>query len=237
MQAVHDREKGNNQSADVRMTLIDRNKNRLVRQIRMFRTKSGKGMQTIMFVRAPAELKNTGLLTYDYDDAGKADEQWFYMPGERKAGRIDGSDRSGSFLDSDFNYSDMTRPALNAFRFRLMKEPMVNGQPTWQIQALPRTPEVADETGYSKSVRWVRKDNFVVVRAIHWFNKNRRLKYMQVVNLDLIEDVWVPSEIQMSTREGRDIVHSTVLQFANVRFNEKFKRRLFTTRSLRRGLK
>lgn len=236
MQAVYDREEGNNRSADLRMTLVDRNKNRIVRQIRMFRTKSGKGTQTILFVRAPAELKNTALLIYDYDEEGKADEQWLYMPGERKAARIAGGERNEGFLDSDFSYADMARPSLNAFRFRLMKEPELNGQPTWQIQALPRTPEVADGTGYSKSVLWVRKDNYVVVRVIHWLNKSRRLKYMQVIDLELIEDVWVPSEIQMAVREGRDIVHTTVLQFANVRFNVKFEKRLFSLRSLRRGL-
>ena len=131
----------------------------------------------------------------------------------------------------------MTEPDLDAYEYKLMKEPTVNGKPTWQIQSIPKTKEEAAESGYSKSVQWVRKDNYVVIRGIRWVNKSRRLKYMQITKLKQIDGIWVATEMKMTTKEGRATVHSTVLQFSNIRFNQNLKKRLFTVRTLEKGLR
>ena len=44
-----------------------------------------------------------------------------FLPALKKSKRIASSDKSGSFMGSDFNYSDMTRRNLEAYDFRLVK--------------------------------------------------------------------------------------------------------------------
>ena len=236
MQKVNDRDDGDNETAQVRMVLIDKAGHQRVRELKSFRKDKGKDTLSIMFFEAPADVKGTGFLTYDYDAPGRDDDQWLYLPALRKSKRIASSDKSGSFMGSDFNYSDMTRPDLQDFDYTLVKEEEVDGHKTWQIQAVPRTAAKKDETGYEKSMAWVRQDNYVVVRGIRWVYQSPRLKFMKVNKLEQIDGVWVTTEMQMVTREGQATVHATVLQFNDVRFNQKLSPDIFTVRQLEKGL-
>jgi hypothetical protein len=236
MQKVNDRDDGDNQTAEMEMVLIDSRNNKRVREIRSFRKDKGKDVYSIMFFLAPADVKGTGFLTYDYDESGKDDDQWLFLPALRKTKRIASSDKSGSFMGSDFNYSDMTKPDLEDYDFTLMKEVAVDGVDTWQIEAVPRSKDIAEEIGYDKSILWVRKDNAVPIRAVRWVTKSPRLKYMQVMKLARIDGIWVSTETQMVTREGNKTVHATLLRFNNIRFNQELDEDQFTVRQLEKGL-
>jgi hypothetical protein len=37
--------------------------------------------------------------------------------------------------------------------------------PVWVIQSLPKNKAVIDETGYTKSILYIRKDNYMLARA------------------------------------------------------------------------
>lgn len=236
MQKVNDRDDGDRQVADMEMILIDSRGKKRVRKLRSFRRDKGPDTLSIMFFRAPADVRGTGFLTYDYDDPGKDDDQWLYLPALRKTKRIASNNKSGSFMGSDFNYSDMTARDLEDFDFTLMKEVKVGGVKTWQIKSVPRSEEVAEESGYAKSISWVRQDNFVVVRAVMWVHKSRRRKFFQVKKLEKIDGIWVATHLQIATRQGKRTVHTTVLRFSGVRFNQKMNDDLFSVRSLEKGL-
>ena len=63
--------------------------------------------------------------------------------------------------------------------------------------------EEVEETGYSKSVYFVRMDNDVVVRAKHWLVKGGKQKYLDVKRLELIDGIWVATDVQMTTKKGK----------------------------------
>ena len=236
MRQVNDRDDGDNQTSELEMVLIDKRGSQRVRKVRSFRKDKGKDTQTIMFFLEPADVKGTGFLTYDYDESGKDDDQWLFLPALRKSKRIASSDKSGSFMGSDFNYSDLTKPDLEDYDYKLIKEEEVDGHKTWRIESTPRKPATAEETGYSKGVAWIRQDNYMVVRAVRWVHNSSRMKFMQIKKLERIDGIWVATEMQMVTREGNATVHATTLQFNNVRFNQKLDDGLFTVRQLEKGL-
>ncbi len=236
MQAVDDRDDGDRMSTDMEMHLIDKQGQRRVRTIRRFAHDVGEDKQFIMFFLTPADVKETGFLTYDYDDPGKDDDQWLYLPALRKSKRIASSDKSGSFMGSDFNYSDMTRRNLDAYDFTLVKEDKVGDVAVWIIQAEPKSREEIDESGYSKSLLFVRQDNFVVVRAVHWVADSSKLKYFDVKQLELIDGVWTIRQMEMTTRQGKVALHKTELYFNNVQYNYPMDDDLFTVRRLEMGL-
>ena len=189
-----------------------------------------------MFFLSPADVKNTGFLTFDYDASGKDDDQWLYLPALRKTKRIASGDKSGSFMGSDFNYSDMTSTDLDEYEYTLMKETEVRGKPVWQIKAVPKSKAEIQESGYTQSVLFVRQDNYVVVRVVHWVHKKKRLKYMDVKKLEQIEGVWVATEMQMTTKSGKKTLHRTVIHRKNTRFNqESVNEELFSIRRLEKG--
>lgn len=236
MEKVNARDDGDKQTSDTEMILIDKNKNKRVRKLRTFKKDFGKDTHTVMFFLEPANVKDTGFLTYDYDKPGKDDDQWLYLPALRKTKRIAGSDKSGSFMGSDFNFSDMSKRDLSDFKFKLMKEVKIKGQKVWQIESLPKDDDVADKTGYSKSIIFVRQDNYVVIRSISWVYKSNRLKYRKVNKLEKIDGVWIVTDAQMTTKEGKTQLHSTILRNNNVKFNQDIKDSFFTTRQLEKGM-
>ena len=139
-------------------------------------------------------------------------------------------------MGSDFSYADMTSRDLEDYDFTSLKESEVNGVKTWLIEAVPRTREVIEETGYSKSLLFVRQDNYVVIRAIHWVKKGSRLRYMDVKKLERIDGIWVPTEVNMTTKKGKETLHKTVLRNHNVKFNQDLGKGFFTVRQLEKGL-
>ncbi len=236
MERVDDRDDGDNGVSDMVMTLIDKNGNKRARKIRNYTKDKGADKQRIMFFLAPADVKDTGFLTYDYDDYSKDDDQWLYLPALGKSKRIASSDKSGSFMGSDFNYSDMTSKNLDAYDFRILDEKEVRGKKSWVIEAIPKTEEEIEETGYSKSVLFVRQDNFMIVRAVLWVNEGGRIKYMDSPKIELIDGIWVATKRTMTTKKNRRTLHKTELNFYNVKFNQPLDQEMFTLRRLEKGL-
>ena len=235
MQKVNDRDDGDNSTSDMEMVLIDKNGNRRERKLRSYSKDRGEDSMSLIFFLEPADVKDTGFLTYDYDASGKDDDQWLYLPALRKTKRIASDDKSGSFMGSDFNFSDMTKPDLADYDFTLMKETKVNDKMTWQIQSIPRSKAIANETGYKKSISWVRQDNYMVVRSIRWINKSRKLKYMQFKKIKQIDGIWIATQLQAVTKEGKRTSHATILNISNVKFNQPLKESFFTVRQLEKG--
>jgi len=236
MVKVDARDDGDNQTSEMEMILIDKRGTQRIRKIRSMNKDKGEDKQRIMFFMQPADVKNTGFLTYDYDEIDKDDDQWLYLPALRKSKRISTSDKSGSFMGSDFTYSDMTSKELDNYDYSLKKEMQVNGKDVWVIEAIPRTKETIKETGYTKSLLFVRKDNFVMIRGIHWVKKGKKLKYFDMKGLELIDNIWTPTEIHMTTKKGKQVLHKTILKFSNIKYNQNLDNNLFSLRRLEKGL-
>ena len=103
MQKVEARNDGDHMTSQLEMILIDKNKKERIRKIKSFTKDKGKDTHRLMFFIHPPEVKNTGFLTYDYEDPEKDDDQWLYLPELRKTKRIAASDNSASFMGSDLN--------------------------------------------------------------------------------------------------------------------------------------
>ena len=236
MQKVEDRDDGDNMMAELEMILIDKRGHQRIRKIKSYMKDRGQDTLGIMFFIYPADIKDTGFLTFDYDAPGQDDDQWLYLPALRKTKRIASHNKSGSFMGSDLNYSDMTSRDLKDYDFTLKKEMDLKGFKTWMIESLPRTRKVIKETGYKKSLLFVRQDNYVVIRAVSWVKSGSDIKYMDVKNLKKIDGVWVAMEMHVTRKKGKKVVHKTILKQSKIQFNQKFEHDFFTKRRLEKGL-
>ena len=235
MRRADARDDGERRIFDFELSLIDRNGQTRQRSVRIFSRDRERETQQIIFFLSPADVKNTGLLTYDYAGAERDDDQWLYLPALRKTKRLASSDQSGAFVGSDFNYADLTRREVDDYTYRLLGVEDVRGAPTWQIEAIPRSEQEAKRTGYAKSVLFVRQDNYFVVRAVHWEHDGEKLKYQDVRKLEKIDGIWVATEISMTTKRGQETVHKTVLNVSKADFKARLDDQLFTIRQLEKG--
>ena len=237
MEKVNARDTGDRSITEMEMILIDKKGNKRVRRLKTFGLEKGKDSLSLMFFLSPADVRNTGFLTFDYDESGKDDDQWLFLPALRKTKRIAAGDKSGSFMGSDLNYSDMTSPDLNLYEYTLMKETEVNGQKVWQIKSVPKTKAEAEKSGYSKSVVFIRQDNYVMIRGVRWVHKKKRNKYLDVRKLEKIDGIWVSTELHVTTKSGKKTLHKTILKQKNVHFNQdEVNEDLFSIRRLEKGL-
>jgi len=235
MQRVNDRDDGDNATADLEMILIDKRGMERRRDIRVYTKDYGDDVHQVIFFLSPADVQDTGFLTYDYDGVEQDDDQWLYLPALRKTKRIASADQSGSFLGSDFAYADLSRRPLERYDFEIMKETEVRGAKAWQILATPKTQSEIDRTGYTKSVVFVLQDNYVVVRAANWLDKGNKVKYFDVTTLEKVDGVWVNMLAQMTTKRGKETLHKTILRTASIVFDQGHSDSVFTTRQLEKG--
>ena len=235
MERVDARDDGDNATSNLQMVLIDKRGKQRVRELRSFSKDVGEDTYSMMFFLSPADVEDTGFLTYDYDEADRDDDQWLYLPALKKTKRIASSDKSGSFMGSDFSYADMTDRPLSRYDYALLQEGEVDGHPVWVIEAVPNHPTEQKETGYEKSVYFVRKDNDVVIRAKIWVKKGSRNKYMEVEKLEVIDGIWVPTLMTMTTKKGTKTLHKTVLRSSEVKFNQDLDLDTFSVRGLESG--
>jgi len=234
-QKVDTRDDGDNGSGILEMILIDKHNNERIRSMQKFEKDFGVDTYSVIFFLAPNDVKDTAFLTFDYAASGKDDDQWLYLPALRQTKRIVSSDKSGSFMGSDFSYADMTSRALDDYSYKIVKEGVVRGKKVWIMETKPKTQATIDETGYTKSYMFVRQDNFVVVRAIHFLTDGKR-KYMDVKSLEQIEGIWVATEIEMKTKKDKATLHTTILKFTDVKFGLDLKDSFFTVRRIEKGL-
>lgn len=234
MEKVENRDDGNNSIVDLKMILIDKNGKKRVREIRSYSREQGKDEVSSMFFLKPAEVKDTAFLNLEYKS--KEDEQYLYLPALHKVKRIAGSDKTDSFMGSDLTYADMSNLNLDDFTFKIVKNASVRDKAVWVIQALPVNDTIVEETGYTESFYFIQKDNYVVVRSIRKLKGGKKVKYMDVKNLQKIDDIWTPTETHIYLKKGKSVAHQTILVNSNIRYNQKIRDDIFRVNSFSSGL-
>jgi len=233
MTHVDQREDGDTLRQHMKQTLVDRNGRERVRQLVLLRKDVGGDKKIISFFLEPANIRDTSLLTFDYDSVQKDDDQWLYLPALKKVRRISSADRGDYFMGTDFSFEDMKQtPELDDYQWHLMGVVNVGGYDCWQVEGKPVSEQVAQELGYSRMVQFIRKDNWMAVQVNYWDLAQRPLKTMRVLALKEIEGIWTATEIEMVNQQSH---HKTLLSFSDQIYNESMNDRLFSQRSLKRG--
>jgi outer membrane lipoprotein-sorting protein len=236
MDKVDARDDGDNAAIDSQMILIDKNDHQRSRDIKVFMQDKGEDTLRIQFFMTPADVKDTGFLTYDYYASEQDDDQWLYLPELHKTKRIASSDKSQAFMGSDFSYADMNKRVLDEWNYKILKESTVGGNKVWLIEATPVNDVVIERYGYTKSVLFVRQDIFFPIRAVHWVKEGRKIKYMEVKKLEQVDQIWVATETHIKTTKNKQTLHQTILKWNNVKFNQDIDESLFTIRRLEKGM-
>ena len=145
----------------------------------------GKTEKRILKFLSPADVKGTGVLVFDYD--AKADDVWIFLPAMRKTRRIVSSQRSQSFLGSEFSFGDLNVPSLDEFTYNLVKEEPAGGEPCFVIDATPKDKSIADAEGYSKKTYWISKATYSVRKGMFYDLSGKLLKELSANDIKLLD--------------------------------------------------
>jgi outer membrane lipoprotein-sorting protein len=238
-QASEDADQGDKQTSKMTMTLIDSSGRKRERVLQGQRLKFKGGTKSLMFFESPADMRNTGFLSIDYDDPAKDDDQWLYMPALHKSTRIASQDKAGSFLGSDISYSDMNKKDVKAYDVKLIApSEKVDGEDCWVIEAQPKTAKEKAETGYLKAQSWISKKSLLRLQVKVWLAKGNRVKYIKFTDIKKIEGVWIPGKWTVRTmKDEKNVESTTIWQFSSVKLNQpEVKDVDFTQSRLEKGL-
>lgn len=231
---------GHQVTSDLLMILTDKRGKERKRETVSYRKYFGDEKKTVMFYKKPANVKGTGFLTFDYPQVETDDDQWLYLPALRKVRRISASDRGDYFMGTDFTYEDIKqsgRLEIGDYDFtREAPEKLtVDGAEveTLVITAVPKSKDIAKELGYGKLKIRVNPTNWIVVKTEFWDPKGKPLKTSVVSDIKLVDGIW--------TRHKREVTnhmtgHKSVFLFSNVDYEKDIPNKLFTKRSLVRGI-
>ncbi len=220
--------------AVVKMSIINASGQARERKLSMATKLFDKGETEKRIYRflSPADVKGTGVLVFDYDK--KADDSWIYLPALRKTRRIVSSDRSKSFMGSEFSYADFNIPELDDFTYKLVKEEDFGGEPCFVIEVLPKNKDVASGEGYSKKTYWVSKDKFAVRRGMYYDMDGKLLKELRTDNVKLLDAKNKRYRAMRMEMINKQNGRRSVFETEKVTFAPDTKDEYFTTRYLER---
>ena len=162
-------------------------------------------------------MRNTGFLSIDYQAAGRADEQWLYLPKLHRVTRVPSSGKADSFVGSDFSISDLSAKDADSYDVKLVEASVTVGDENcWLIEATPRTAALKEETGYERTQIWVSKSKQLPVQLKAWLLGGKKAKYFKATDLRKDGASFTAYRMQMRTLEGSDLLSETLLEVLSV---------------------
>ena len=238
MQAVELREEADRTKSRVILKITDGAGRARERVVRSWGMHFDGGQRQLMLFESPSDVRGTGLLSIDYDEGNKDDDQWLYLPSLKKSTRISSGDKSGSFMGTDLTYSDMTQSDPSHYTYTVLKPSVkVAGEDCWLIQSKPITKKAKEETGYLKQNIWVSKSRLIPLQLKAWVIEGKKLKYIKFEDIKKLDGRWTAHKISARTMRGRTEQSRTVIQFTEMTSgNADVTDDLFTQRRLEQGL-
>jgi len=192
---------------------------------------------TLTRFHTPAEVRNEGILIVE--NASGRNDVLMYLPNFKKVRRVESQQQSGSFMGSVFSYSDIATPHVEDYSYKLIKEEKC---PTAEaaavkcsvIECIPVNDDIKERTGYTKSVLWVRQDNFMSVQG-EYYNLDgelfKRLTAVEIKIIDAKNKKWLAHNLSIMNLKTKEY---TRLQFSNVKANVGISDSVFTQQNLQK---
>lgn len=228
---VQERDAGRDSRADVRMRLFDRQGRVRERTMQLLTLRGARGVGDRMLVRFlyPNDIKNTGLLVWEHDNAD--DERFLYLPALGRVRRITGEEKQESFVGSDLSYEDIggrdTADYVYAFAGENATWTAPDGAklPAWALESKAKD----SRAEYPRSVSLVLKDRFVMVHADIYNRRNERTKVFDVRRLERVDGIWTVLDLVVVNERQNT---RTELTTTAIRYNVGLTEGDFTRREL-----
>ena len=226
---VYNRPTGNDMAGNLIMTIENSRGNQRVREIKQFVKSVKNGEKKIMFFLSPADVKNTSFMTWSYDEKGKSDDQWIYLPALKKVKRISSDSKGDYFMGSDFTYDDLGDRHPMDDTHTILREEVVNGEETIVIESVPKN----EEYMYSRTVTWVIKDTWIGLKKEFYDEDDELLKILTVEGQKSFGDVIILTKVKMNNVQRNQF---TIMEFSDVQIDTGIPNNKFTERMMKRGI-
>jgi outer membrane lipoprotein-sorting protein len=217
-----------------RMVLINDRGEKRERRTTTFSVLQPNGIDSKLLVKFtyPTDVNGTAFLQVEHI-AGE-DDEWIFLPALGKSRRLVANNKKDSFVGSDFSYGDISLPNVDLYDHRLLGSEAVAGRDCHKIESTPKSDQTKANSGYSRKITWLRKENFVESKVEYYDLSGRLLKIQLVGDAKLLEPDkgrWFAVHREMANQQTG---HRTVIDFDEVSLAASLPEDWFTTRYLER---
>jgi outer membrane lipoprotein-sorting protein len=214
--------------AEMVMILRNRHGEESQRSIR-FRTLEvdNDGDKSLTIFDTPKDVAGTAFLNFTHKVGD--DEQWLYLPALKRVKRISSSNKSGSFMGSEFAYEDIASQEIEKYTYKWLRDEIYDNMACFVVE---RYPVDRKNSGYSRQIVWLDKEDYRTLKVEYYDRKDAHLKTLTISGYQQYMDkYWRPAKMFMINHlTGK----STELQYANYQFNVGLSDEDFNRNSLQR---
>lgn len=191
---------------------------------------NGTDMQRLAHFVSPADINGTNILIHEHGEAH--DDIWIYLPSMKKVRRLLSNNQKDSFMGTDFSYTDITTIKVNDYIHTLLRTEDLDGAACYVVESVPKAEDTRKDTGYSRSLNWIRADTYVRIKAELYDLSGSPFKSMRVhavKEIDKQRGKWLMEKVEMRNLQSG---HSTVLTFHDIKTGNAISDRLFAPNNL-----
>ncbi len=230
MQKHDDRDDGETSKSTAEMILISKTGKERIRKTVRLTKDVAEGEKSISTFLEPADVAGTSFLQFSYDEIGKDDDQWLYLPSIKRVKRISASNKGDYFMGTEFTYDDMGERKPEEDDHKLLGTDTINGRECYKILSVPKE----EDYMYSKKMIWADKLTYILLKVEYYDEDEELLKIMTASNPEKVDDIWAIKKIEMkNVQKGR----ATIINYTDMKFNLPVEDSVFTQRTLKKGIK
>jgi outer membrane lipoprotein-sorting protein len=216
---------------DITMKLIDAKGRVRQRTATLYtKKKSAEDDMRLIHFHTPADMAKSGVLTIEHSDRDA--DQWMYLPAYHTSRRIASTNRSDTYMGTDFAYEDITDPKVEQYQYRILGRERLRDIPCTVIEAIPVDAKLKKESGYSKTIYWVDPEKEVALKIEYYDRSGNLFKRLTNSDLERFGNYyrWQRTEMHDVKRD-----HRTVVELSNRKINQGLSDQYFSVRYLERG--
>jgi len=180
----------------------------------------------------PKDVKGTAFLTFTHKVGD--DDQWLYLPALKRVKRISSSNKTGSFMGSEFSYEDFGSQEIEKYTYKFTKEEPCPGDEfktltCFVVESYP----VDKKSGYTKRIAWIDTKEYRSIKIDFYDRKKSHLKTLTFAGYkEYLGKYWRADELYMINHQSGK---STRLQWKNYNFGVGLKDSDFNKNALQRA--
>jgi len=190
----------------------------------------GDGDKSISIFENPKDVKGTKMLTHSHK--GDDDDQWLYLPTVRRVKRISSSNKSSSFMGSEFSYEDLGSQEIEKYNYKWVKDVKIGkkGAKGWVVERIPKS-----NSGYTKMTMTIAEAYMNPIRVEYYDRKKELLKVAKFSNFKKYnidgKKMWRSNKIEMDNVQTKK---RSIFEWKDRRVGVDHSNRTFLKSSLKK---
>ena len=186
-----------------------------------------KGEKNLLRYIEPKRAKGQAILMLNY-----ADDIWMYFPRTKRIRKLATHAKSQKMEGSDFSYEDTgaSDAFIEDFSSKKLGSEKKEGYDCYKIEMLKKE---GIESGYSRLIMWIIKDNFIPIAIDYYDAENPELLLKTLIQYDIKNIDGIPTATKMVMYNKLED-SQTSIEMLEIKYNIELDDSLFTERYLKR---